>query len=209
MDSTEQAGYKADNTITTLQNIHNPDQSVTDPDVSLQLLKYGNKRYVENKTIARDTNNMDRTFLKDGQKPFAVILTCSDSRVPPEIYFDQKLGDIFVIRNAGDIADSTALGSIEYAVGYLNVPLVCVIGHSKCGAVTAAFCGGEAPVNLQSIINAIKANISKSADVADAIHDNINGMVEIIKQNSIIADNNTTVAGAYYDIETGVVTWTR
>ena len=189
------------------KNIHQPDQAVTDPSLSLQLLKDGNKRYVSNQTLSRDTNETDRSLLSNGQKPFAVILTCSDSRVSPEIYFDQKLGDIFVIRNAGGIADMTALGSIEYAVGHLRAPLICVVGHSKCGAVTAAFYRGANPDNLQSIVDAIKINISGSLTAVDAVYDNISGTVDKIRADAVIMKNNITVTGAYYDIVSGIVTW--
>lgn len=159
-----------------------------------------------NKGIKRDTNAADRNVLKDGQKPFAVVLTCSDSRVSPEIYFDQKLGDIFVVRNAGDIADAAALGSIEYAVEHLKAPLVVVAGHSKCGAVTAAVQGGHFPDNLQFILDNIKDTV-QSNDVDTAIHENIDGVVAKIQANEIVEEAEVTVVGAYYDIETGKISW--
>ena len=188
-------------------NIHDPGTAVTDPAVALQYLKDGNQRYLDNNGIQRNTNASDRNVLADGQKPFAVIVTCSDSRVSPEIYFDQKLGDIFVIRNAGNIADATALGSIEYAVDHLKSPLVVVVGHSSCGAVTAAVQGGTFPDNLQSILTTIKVSIGSDTDVDTAIHDNINSVVSKIQNDEVIQDNNATVVGAYYDIATGKITW--
>jgi carbonic anhydrase len=185
--------------------VHNPNESVSDWQVALQYLKAGNKRYIENQAIVRNTNAKDREILKGGQKPFAVILTCSDSRVPPEIYFDQKLGDIFVIRNAGNIADSTVLGSIEYAVEHLKAPLVVVVGHSCCGAVTGAFGGGEYPENLQTIINAICPAIIGKKTPDEAIHANIANVVKNIKENKIVELMGAKVIGAYYNIESGEV----
>lgn len=187
------------------EGIHKSNQTVIDPKVSLQLLKDGNKRYVTNQTIQRGANEADRNILAIGQKPFAVILTCSDSRVSPEIFFDQKSGDIFVIRNAGGIADTTALGSIEYAVEHLKVPLVCVVGHSKCGAVTAAFHGGGHSIHLQTILETIRSGIVRSESADDAIYENISSVIEKIMRNIVIKENQTAAVGAYYDIETGIV----
>jgi len=202
-----QPGNEADHRAENTACIHKPDQEITDPNISLQLLKDGNKRYVANQTLRCDINDTDRELLSEGQKPFAVILTCSDSRVSPEIYFDQKLGDIFVIRNAGGIADMTALGSIEYAVVYLRVLLVCVVGHSKCGAVSAVVREGEYPDNLRAILDAIKANISENESVNDAINKNISSTVARVRRNAVISENHAIVVGAYYDIRTGIVAW--
>jgi carbonic anhydrase len=194
-------------TCTSASSIHSPGESVSDWQSALQFLKDGNQRYAINQTIVRDTNANDRAVLKSGQHPFAVIVTCADSRVSPEIYFDQKLGDIFVIRNAGNITDETALGSIEYAVEHLHVPLVVVVGHSACGAVTGAFNGGEFPKNLNTIINAISASIKNSADLDNAIRANVNGAVRQVKDNEVVHETKAMVMGAYYNIETGEVSW--
>ncbi|MCL2182698.1 MAG: carbonic anhydrase [Chitinispirillia bacterium] len=174
--------------------------------------------------MTRNTNAADRDVLKSGQKPFAVVITCADSRVPPEIYFDQKLGDIFVIRNAGNIASTTALGSIEYAVEHLHSPLVVVVGHSSCGAVGGAFAAkgehkgehkeeheGEhaAPPaeNLQIILNTISPVIANSGTPDEGIHANIAHVVESIKSNKIVEHVKATVIGAYYNIESGEVSF--
>ena len=186
---------------------HNPAELVSNWQTALQYLEDGNKRYLENLAIARITNREDREILKDGQKPFAVVVTCSDSRVSPEIYFDQKLGDIFVIRNAGNIADTVALGSIEYAVEHLKAPLVVVVGHSRCGAVTGALNGGEYPENLQTIINTICPAIKDSKTIEDAIHANIDYVVNRIKENKIVKHTGAAVMGAHYDIESGEVSF--
>jgi len=189
------------------RDIHNPEELVSDSQTALQYLKDGNQRYLDNQTIERNSNAKDRDVLKDGQQPFAVIVTCADSRVSPEIYFDQKLGDVFIIRNAGNIADETTLGSIEYAVMHLGTPLVVVVGHSNCGAVAAAFKCGENPCNLQSIINKISYNIEDSDDLEGGIRANIDSTVETIKDDIAIKETGATVIGAYYDIESGKVSW--
>ena len=187
--------------------MHAPAELIEDADVALQLLKEGNKRYLKGALVKKGSYAADREILSSGQKPFAVVLTCSDSRAAPEIFFDQKLGDIFTIRNAGNVADTTALGSLEYAVEHLKAPLVVVIGHSKCGAVTAAHEGGELPPNIGHIVGYIKPAVAKGGDVDEAIHANVEIMVENIKEDKIVEHLGVTVVGAYYDIHTGKVTW--
>jgi carbonic anhydrase len=201
-----------DNTATTAtQNqtaiVHNPEEKVADWEKALQYLKDGNLRYVDDQLMARDSNDEDRDALADGQNPFAVVVTCSDSRVSPEVYLDQKLGDIFVIRNAGNISDPTTLGSIEYAAEHLGSPLIAVVGHSSCGAVTGAFEGGEFPENLETIIHTIQTSIAESSDLDNAIDDNILSTVTNIEQNEIIEELGTKVIGANYNIETGEIVW--
>ena len=187
-------------------NTHNPAEQVSDWHIALRYLEDGYKRYIENRGITRNTNAHDRETLKVGQKPFAVIVTCSDSRVSPEIYFDQKLGDIFVIRNAGNIADTTTLGSIEYAVTHLKVPLVVVVGHSRCGAVNGALNSGEYSENLQIVINTIRSVTKDSKTLEDAVHANIDHVVKRISENKIIKRMGAKVIGAYYNVESGEVT---
>lgn len=202
-------------------NIHSPADAVKEWQTALQYLKEGNKRFLDNQTITRNTNAADRDVLKSGQKPFAVVITCADSRVSPEIYFDQKLGDIFVIRNAGNIASQAALGSIEYAVEHLHSPLVIVVGHSSCGAVGGAFAAkgehkdehaeGEhaAPPaeNLQTILNTITAAIANSNTSDEGIHANVDDVVKRISENKIVEHVKAKVIGAYYNIESGEVTF--
>jgi len=189
-------------------SIHDPNNAIDDWQTSLQYLHDGNKRYVENRLIARNSNAQDRNTLKNGQRPFAVIVTCSDSRVPPEIYFDQKLGCIFVVRNAGNIADTAALGSIEYAVIHLRVPLIVVVGHTCCGAVTAACADGDGhPGNLQAILDSIREFVKGSDSLEKAVYDNVVGAAGKIKNDEIIRKAGTKVLGACYDIETGQVSW--
>ena len=189
--------------------IHDPKRAVKDWKTALRYLKDGNKRFVENKLMPRDTNTRDREVLKSGQKPFAVVVTCSDSRVVPEIYFDQKLGDIFVVRNAGNTADVAALGSIEYAVVHLRVPLVVVVGHSCCGAVIAACADGDGhPNNLQAVVDSIREFVKGSDNLEKAICANANGVANKIKNDEIIKETGAQIMSAYYDIETGEVRFT-
>ncbi len=188
-------------------HIHTPQQLVDSADEALEILKEGNERYVTAHLLSKDCYCTDRVLLKDEQHPFAVILCCSDSRVAPEIFFDQRLGDLFVIRNAGNISDDTVLGSIEYAVEHLKTPLVVVCGHSGCGAVTAAYNGGELPEHIQSIADHIKPAVDLGGDIDEVIHHNVEVVLEQIVEDDIVKDLHVTVVGAYYDINTGVVTW--
>ena len=190
--------------------IHQPAELIQDVSVCLEMLKEGNERYLKGESIDRTHYADDRAVLATGQKPFAVIVTCSDSRVAPEVFFDQKLGDLFVIRNAGNVCDPTALGSIEYAVEHLGTSLVVICGHSCCGAVTAAVEGGdeELPPNLKSVIDRIQPAAAKSSgDVDKAIRINIEEMMAITKADAIIEHEGATVVGAYYDISSGEVIW--
>ena len=114
-----------------------PRPVITDPQVALDRLMAGNQRFVDAQMQHPDQDPEHRLKLSQGQQPFATILTCSDSRLPPELLFDQGLGDLFVARVAGNIVDPALLGSVEYAVGHLKTPLIVVIGHEKCGAVQA------------------------------------------------------------------------
>ncbi len=147
----------------------NPDSGTSmPPDEALQKLMDGNKNYVENKlTLAAMSDAAARMSLANSQKPYAVILTCSDSRVPPEIIFDKGLGEIFVIRVAGNIPDPVVLGSIEYAVEHLGSTLIMVLGHERCGAVTAAVDSkgkSTGSANIDAIVKVIRPNIKPAAD---------------------------------------------
>jgi len=129
---------------------------------ALQLLKEGNKRFSQGNLAVKDLGAARReNLLTKGQEPFAVVITCSDSRVPPELLFDQALGDIFVIRTAGNVVDAIAIGSVEYAVEHLKTPLIVVLGHENCGAVKATVDGGEAPGSISAIVDKIAPSVQK------------------------------------------------
>jgi carbonic anhydrase len=187
--------------------IHQPAELIQDPDVALQVLKDGNERYLKGQLTEKTDYKEERELLKNGQVPFAVILTCSDSRVAPEIFFVLYLGDIFVVRHSGNVADTEGLGSIEYATEHLKAKLVVVCGHSNCGAVTAAYSGGEFPPNIKRIVELIKPAVEKGGDLDKAIRNNIEAMVEKVKADSVIRHLGVKVVGAYYDIHSGEVKW--
>lgn len=182
---------------------------------SLKKLLDGNKRCVVCKQQNPRQDARRRKEVSKGQKPFAVIVGCSDSRIPPELIFDQGLGDLFVIRLAGNIVDALALGSIEYAVEHLDTKLVVVLGHGKCGAVTAATKGPDAPGHVGAIVKAIQPAVKKvqkmPGDLVDnAIRANASLVVNKIRSSKpILAEmvnkGEIEVIGAYYNIETGAV----
>jgi carbonic anhydrase len=182
---------------------------------SLKKLIDGNKRCVVCKPQYPRQDAKRRKEVSKGQKPFAVIVGCSDSRIPPELIFDQGLGDLFVVRLAGNIVDNVALGSIEYAVEHLGSKLIIVLGHGKCGAVTAATQGADAPGHVGTILKAIQPAVKKArklpGDLVDnAIRANAALVVDKIKSSKpILAEmaekGEIEVIGAYYNIETGAV----
>jgi len=187
--------------------IHQPTEIIADPNVALQMLKEGNERYLKGNLTEKTDYKEERDALDNEQDPFAVILTCSDSRVAPEIFFDQKLGDLFVVRNAGNVADTEGLGSIEYAIEHLKTKLVVVCGHRHCGAVTAAYSGGKFSPNVKRIVDLITPAVQKGGDLDKVIHNNVEVMVEKVKSDVIVRHLGVKVVGAYYDIHSGAVEW--
>ncbi|OPY85670.1 MAG: Carbonic anhydrase 2 [Syntrophus sp. PtaU1.Bin208] len=141
-------------------------------DEALQKLMDGNKHYVENKMTSQSTcDPAHRAALAHSQKPYAIVLTCSDSRVPPEIIFDKGLGEIFVIRVAGNVPDPIVIGSIEYAAEHLGSPLVMVLGHERCGAVKATIeAKGKSTgsKNIDAIAKTISASIPDATKACEA-----------------------------------------
>jgi carbonic anhydrase len=145
--------------------------AVVSADQAISRLMEGNRRYSRHIEQHPDETLARRKELEGGQHAFAVILSCSDSRVPPELIFDQGLGDLFVIRVAGNVAAEDGLGSIEYAVEHLHTKLILVLGHEKCGAVSAAVQGGSAPGHLGSLVSAIQPSVDETrAMPGDNIH---------------------------------------
>ncbi|MEI6286339.1 MAG: carbonic anhydrase [Bacillota bacterium] len=182
---------------------------------ALQRLNDGNQRFVDAKMLHPDQTTEQRIKLASGQHPFAVILTCSDSRLAPEIIFDQGLGDIFVVRVAGNISDDAVLGSVEYAVEHLGVTLVVVLGHKSCGAVSAAASGGEIPVHINSLTNAIKPAIAiaktQKGDLVDnAVRANVSLVVQQFNNSKpvlaeLVHEGKLKIIGEYYDLDDGTV----
>lgn len=184
-------------------------------DEALQKLKVGNEHYLNFKLKHPDQSVKKRMELTKGQVPFAIILSCSDSRVPPEVVFDQGLGDLFVIRVAGNVIDDNIIGSIEYAVEHLGTPLVVVVGHEKCGAVSAAVNGVEQVCHIQSLVKAIQPAVNQAKkEKGDLIDNSIRTNVKLVaaslkKSEPILAEfvhsGKVKVVEAYYHLDTGKV----
>ncbi|AKL96504.1 carbonic anhydrase [Clostridium aceticum] len=187
------------------------------PSNSFELLKEGNARFIDDKAGIKDISLERRQTLTEGQHPFAIVVSCSDSRIPPEIVFDQALGDLFVVRLAGNLVDSVALGSIEYAAAVLESPLIVVMGHEKCGAVIATAKGEEVPGSIDSIVRIIQPSVEKvkAMGVAGdelyekATDENILNSIEEIEKSPIVKEligtGNLKILGAKYILETGEV----
>jgi carbonic anhydrase len=180
----------------------------------LERLAQGNHRYVAERLEHPRRGSARRRRLAGGQRPFAVILGCSDSRVPPAVVFDQGLGDLFEVRVAGNVASRAALASIEYAVDQLGARLVMVLGHSCCGAVTAALEGGRAPGSIGSLLKLIQpvltsAKVKPGDPVANAVEENVRRQVRQVSRSPVVAPllkkGRVEVAGAIYDLQTGEV----
>lgn len=180
-------------------------------------LMAGNKRFVAGKTRSYDVVALRRK-IASGQQPNVIILSCSDSRVAPELVFDQSLGDIFVVRTAGNVADPVGLGSLEYAVDHIHSPLLVVLGHQKCGAVTAACSGDKMPSkNLEAIVDKIDPAVTKAKSYAksddlieSAIKENVHQSAKDLLTNSeILRDavkaGKLTVIEAEYQLASGEV----
>jgi carbonic anhydrase len=156
-----------------------------------------------------------RDSLIGGQSPYTIILGCSDSRVPPEIIFDQGLGDLFVIRVAGNVIDDIVLASIEYAAEHLHSPLLMVLGHTNCGAVAAALQEDELDGHLPSIAQAIEEAVERAQDIeGDTLDMTIRAHARITAEHleeskpilkGLVGSGKLKVVAAYYDLDTGVV----
>jgi carbonic anhydrase len=174
----------------------------------LERLLEGNKRFVEGALAPKDVK-AKRAETKDGQKPFVTVVSCSDSRVVPEFIFDQNLGEVFVIRTAGNVVDKITLGSIEYGTEHLHTPLLVVLGHEKCGAVTAACKGGECPPNIAAIVKKLKRPVKRGgADVEKTVTENILAVIAEIRRKSEIvrhleSEGKLKIIGMKYFLEDG------
>lgn len=181
------------------------------PEAALEKLMAGNQRFVDDKAICPNRNSIRRLETSAIQKPFAVILGCSDSRVPPELAFDQGLGELFVVRVAGNVVGATELDSIEYSALQNGSVIIVVLGHERCGAVTAVM--ENKTQDIEAVANLIKPAVEAAnkehLSVDDAIEINVENSVAVIKQSSVIAklirENKIQVVGAYYNLDTGKV----
>jgi carbonic anhydrase len=195
-----------------------PEPAVTTPDQALQRLLEGNQRYVAAKPAHPNLTLERRTQLAQGQHPFAIVFSCVDSRVPPELVFDRGLGDLFVIRTAGHTLDDAVLGSIEYGVAELGIPLILVLGHEKCGAVKATLEAIEhqtrAPDRIQTLVRdiapAIEQTKGQPGDALDnAIQANTALTVGRLMATPLLAEafgkGGLKIVGGRYDLDSGAV----
>ncbi len=187
-------------------------------DVAMKNLVEGNRRFVTGNLSAKDLGQDKREdLLKNGQHPFAVVVTCSDSRVPPELLFDQALGDLFVIRVAGNVLDAVPLGSVEYAVDHLHTPLVVILGHENCGAVHATVEGGDPPGSIGAITTLIQPSVDKVRAMGldghelceKAADENIRATLKDLENSPVIKNlldkGQLALVGAKYFIGSGEV----
>jgi carbonic anhydrase len=182
------------------------------PAEALARLKAGNERFVQGNFAEKDLTDAKRLELTRGQAPFATILTCSDSRVPPELIFDQFQGDVFIARVAGNVADPIVLGSLEYAQSVLGSSLLVVMGHDRCGAVDAAQKGKDLGPNIGAIVAQIKPSLTPDATLDQAIQENVRGVMKSIPERSAVLKaaldaGKIKIVGAVFDIGSGKVTW--
>jgi len=180
---------------------------------TLERLKAGNSNFVADKLDGRLQDSQRRDALTSGQAPYAIVLSCADSRVVPELAFDTGLGEIFVVRVAGNIANSSSIASIEYAVAHCGSKLIVVLGHQSCGAVTAAASGGDNGYNLNHLLSHITPAISacgEGASITDIVKKNAEMTAqELCNRSAIIGDavksGDVRIAPAYYNLDSGKV----
>lgn len=190
-------------------------QTPLSPDEALLYLQKGNERFVNGKLQEKHYSE-ELPILAQGQHPFAIVLTCADSRVAPEAIFDQTLGKIFVIRVAGNVADPVVLGSVEYAAEHLHTPLLFILGHESCGAVKAAVSGGDVPPNIGSIlkritpaVNKVRAQVSDEARVLnEAIKENVRYQMQMaLFESEVLTEfthqNKLKIVGGIYNLHSG------
>lgn len=179
----------------------------------LQRLQNGNDRFVADKLDGKLQDSSRRDSLTSGQEPYAIILSCADSRVVPELAFDAGLGELFVIRVAGNIANNSSIASIEYAVAHLGTSVIVVLGHQSCGAVTAAVNGGDNGHNLNHLLYHITPAIAASGEgaaVDDVVKKNAELTAgELTGRSSIIRNaveaGKVKIVPAYYNLDSGKV----
>lgn len=186
------------------------------PNKAIEMLKEGNQRFLNNNVVNRDLH-AQVLATSGGQNPYAVVLSCIDSRVPVELTFDLGIGDIFSVRVAGNVVNEDVLGSIEYACGVAGSKAILVLGHTKCGAVTAA-CQGVELGNITALLSKIKPAISEvkerkgAVDVEEVTKSNIHqSIIEIRSKSKMLSDlekeGSIKIVGAVYHVEDGSVTF--
>jgi carbonic anhydrase len=187
-----------------------------DPETALVKLKDGNVRFSTSKVSERKPTAAKREETAKAQHPFAIIVACADSRTAPEIVFDGNIGDLFVVRTAGNVVDEHALGSIEYAVEHLGTRLIVVLGHQRCGAVIAALASDTAPGHVQSFVRdiqpAVKAAKGKPGDAVDnTVAENARLVAARIGKEAELGElaKEVRIVSAVYNLDTGKVEWEK
>ncbi len=189
-------------------------QSNMTPDEALRQLMEGNQRFVAQKRKSPNQDVIRLNEVAKGQKPFAAILGCADSRVPSEIVFDQGLGDLFVCRIAGNIATPQQIGSLEFGSAVLGTKVIMIMGHERCGAVDATLKGTPVPGQIGSLLDAIRPSLPQSKGLPgdpleNAAKANIIYQVEKLKKSPVLAELITAgklkIVGGYYDLDKGTV----
>lgn len=195
---------------------HADDAPKLSPADALARLKTGNQHFVAGKLEHPRQTSGRRTELATSQHPFAVVLACADSRTSPELVFDQGLGDVFVVRVAGNVLNDETVGSIEYAIDHLGAQLIVVLGHERCGAIQAArdtiAAKGEAPGHIQSLVRAIAPAVEATSGSDTEATAKANELL-VAKQlresepilKELVAKGTISVAAAHYDLDTGAV----
>ncbi|MEQ8822583.1 MAG: carbonic anhydrase [Sumerlaeia bacterium] len=181
------------------------------PEAALERLKAGNARYVDGESEWEGLETEQIAAHKAGQNPYAIVLSCADSRVPVEHVFDAGVGEVFVLRVAGNVKTEENMGSAEYAILALETPLLLVMGHESCGAVKGALGveEGQYPQPLQSLLMGIAEGLPEGASLPGAVRANVERQVALIRSNDVVskaeAAGTLKVVGAVYDFDTGNV----
>jgi carbonic anhydrase len=189
----------------------------TNPELALEALIEGNRRYASDQTAHPDRGAERRAALSERQEPFATIVGCADSRVPAEFVFDRGLGDLFVVRTAGHVVDEAVLATIAFGAIELGIPLIFVLGHEGCGAVTAALRaseGSEVSDHARPLIKAIMPAVDKTRSLAgdplnNAVRANIDLTIDRLKLSESLApdlrNGRIKIVGGLYELDTGVI----
>jgi carbonic anhydrase len=195
------------------------EHSAPSPNSALKTLQAGNQRYVSHKLVHPHQTRWLRHRLVSGQHPVAAVLSCADSRVPPELVFDQGLGDLFTVRVAGNVVDDAILGSLEYAAEHLHVPVILVLGHTGCGAVQATIDGGEPNTHIEAFVKSIRPAVEQASHetgvlMDNAVRDNVQMAVKQLQQSNpilalMVGQGKLQIRGAIYNLDTGVVTFLK
>jgi carbonic anhydrase len=194
--------------------------AISDPEVALKLLVEGNLRFQRGESIHPNQDSERRTLVAAGQQPFAIIFGCSDSRESPELVFDRGLGDLFVARTAGHVLDYATLGSIEYGVAELHIPLIVVLGHERCGAVKATIETLEAKAKAPGSIAALVRSIAPAAEAAQGEgNEKLEHAIRLNTQNTArrlynlsaiiraaVQNGTLKIVGGRYDLDSGAMT---